>query len=74
MTKPSNDEYARLMESSAQLMDSLRVSISQVQEILLKMAELFRGIPSSEIYASMDAKVGELRDMGIGEDGNDVGL
>jgi hypothetical protein len=73
MTKPSNDEYARLMESSAQLMESLRVSVGQVQEILFKMAALFRGMPSSEIYASMEAKMGELREMGIGENENDVG-
>ena len=71
MTKPANDEYARLMESAAQLMDSLRVSIGQVQEILLKMGELFRGMPSSEIYAGIVAKMGELRDMGIGEGEND---
>ena len=68
MTKPDNDEYARLMESSAQLMDSLRVSIGQVQVILLKMADLFRGMPSREIYESIEAKVSELRDMGIGDD------
>jgi hypothetical protein len=71
MTKPTNDEYARLMESSAQLMDSVRVSIGQVQEILLKIGDLFRGMPSSEMYASMVAQVGELRDMGIGEGEND---
>ena len=66
MTKPDNNEYARLMESSAQLMDSVRITIGQVQDILLKMAKLFRGMPSSEIYASMEAKMAELRDMGIG--------
>ena len=66
MTKPDNDEYARLMESSAQLMDSLRVSIGQVQAILLKMAEIFRGMPSKEIYASMEAQMDDLHDMGMG--------
>jgi hypothetical protein len=68
MTKPDNNEYARLMESAAQLMDSVRVTIDQVQDILLRMAELFRGIPSSEIYASMEAKMEELHDMGLGDD------
>jgi hypothetical protein len=68
MTKPDNDEYARLMESSAQLMDSLRASVGQVQMILLKMADLFRGMPSAEVYRSVEAKMSELRDMGIGDD------
>jgi hypothetical protein len=68
MTKPDNNEYARLMESGAQLMDSVRVTIDQVQDILLRMAELFRGIPSSEVYASMEAKMEELHDMGLGDD------
>jgi hypothetical protein len=71
MDNPSNDEYGRLMESSAQLMDSLRVSVGQVQEILLRMAGLFRGMPSSKLYESMEAKIDELHDMGIGGDGND---
>lgn len=66
MTKSDNDEYARLMESSAQLMDSLRVSIGQVQTILLKMAEIFRGMPSKGIYASMEAQMDDLHDMGMG--------
>jgi len=65
MIKPANDDYARLMESSAQLMDTLRVSISQVQVILLKMAELFRGLPSSEVYAQIEATIVEINDMEI---------
>ena len=73
MAKPSNDEYAKLMESAAQLMDSLRVSVGQVQAILLKMAELFRAMPSSRLYESMQEKIDELHDMGIGGDGNGGG-
>lgn len=58
MTKPDNNEYARLIESAAQLMDSLRVSTGRVQMILLKMADLFRGMPSSEVYKSIEAENG----------------
>jgi hypothetical protein len=71
MSKADADEYALLMESSAQLMDSLRVSIGQVQEILLKMAQLLRGLPSSEMYARTQAKMDEFRNAGIGEGEND---
>jgi len=71
MSKADADEYAQLMESSAQLMDSLRVSIGQVQEILLKMAQLLRGLPSSEMYARTQVKMDEFRNAGIGEGEND---
>jgi hypothetical protein len=64
MTKPDNDEYARLMES-------LQVSIGQVQEILFKMAELFRAMLSSEMSASAEEKIDQLHDFGIGEGEND---
>jgi len=60
MTKPDRDEYALLMESSAQLMDSLRTAIEQVQWILLRMAELFRRMPSNELYAGIEAKIAEF--------------
>jgi hypothetical protein len=71
MSNTDADEYAQLMESSAQLMDSLRVSIGQAQEILLKMAKLIHGLPSSEMYARTQAKMDELRNAGIGEGKND---
>ena len=61
MAKLDKDEYARLM-------DSLQDSIGQVQEILIKMAELFRAMLSSEIDAGTEAKIAELHDMAIGED------
>ena len=64
MAKPDNDEYARLM-------DSLQVSIGQVQEILLKMAELFRAMLSCEKSASAEGKIDQLHDFGIGEGAND---
>jgi hypothetical protein len=62
---PSNDEYARLMESSAQLLDSLRIAISQVQEILIQMATLFRSMPSSDLYKELQMKVQEIKEMGL---------
>jgi len=61
--RPSNDEYARLMESSAQLLDSLRIAISQVQEILIQMAILFRSMPSSDLYKELQMKVQEIKEM-----------
>jgi hypothetical protein len=63
--RPSNDEYARLMESSAQLLDSLRIAISQVQEILIQMATLFRSMPSSDLYKELQMKVQEIKEMGL---------
>jgi hypothetical protein len=62
---PSNDEYARLMESSAQLLDSLRIAISQVQQILVQMATLFRSMPSSDLYKELQIKVREIKEMGL---------
>lgn len=59
---PSDGEYARLMESSAQLLDALRIAISQVQEILVQMATLFR---SSELYKELQTKVREIKEMGL---------
>ena len=63
--RPSNDEYARLMESSAQLLDSLRIAISQVQEILIQMATLFRAMPSSDLYKELQMRVQEIKEMGL---------
>ena len=64
MAKLDKDEYARLM-------DSLQVSIGQIQEILLKMADLFRVMLSNEIAASTEANMDKLHDMAIGGDKND---
>ena len=64
MAKLDKDEYARLM-------DSLQVSIGQIQEILLKMADLFRVMLSNELAASTEANMDKLHDMAIGGDEND---
>jgi hypothetical protein len=71
MTTPDNEGYAELMRSSAQLMDSLRVAIEQVQRILLKMEELFLRMPSVELNAAIEAKISELHAMGIGDSDED---